>query len=154
MAWQSSTLKIRREVEPSKSEQPGTGLKVSVPISVPKLLRELAVARVDGRYAKLLTGLARTELIVLDDWGMASMADTERRDLYEILEDRTGLRSTIVTSQIPIDKWHQVIGDPTIADAILDRLTSDAYRFDLQGESMRRKKLQLSSQSDQDEDPC
>lgn len=123
-------------------------------LHMPKLLRELAVARVDGRYANLLNGIARTELIVLDDWGMASMADTERRDLYEILEDRTGLRSTIVTSQIPIDKWHQVIGDPTIADAILDRLTSDAYRFDLQGESMRRKKLQLSGQSDQGEELC
>ena len=120
-------------------------------LHMPKLLRELSIARADGRYAKLLAGLARTDLIILDDWGMATMADTERRDLYEILEDRDGLRSTAVTSQLPIDTWHRVIGDPSLADAILDRLTSTAYRIDLQGESMRRKRLQLAGQNSRSE---
>ena len=116
-------------------------------LHLPKLLRELAITKVDGRYPKLLANLAKTDLIMLDDWGMITLSEAERRDLYEILEDRNGLRSTAVTSQLPVDKWHRIIGDPTIADAILDRLISDAYRINLKGESMRSKKLQMSHQS-------
>ncbi len=106
-------------------------------LHLPKLLRELATARGDGRYGKLLATLARIDVLVLDDWGLVPLGDSERRDLYEILEDRHGLRSTIVTSQLPVAKWHRAIGDPTLADAILDRLTSNAYRVELDGESMR-----------------
>ena len=105
-----------------------------------KLMREMAVARGDGSYGKLLASLARTDLLVIDDLGLAPLNDSERRDLYEIIEDRDGLRSTIVTSQLKIDKWHRAIGDPTIADAVLDRLTSNAYRLDLDGESIRPKR--------------
>ena len=108
-------------------------------LHLPKLFRELAAAKGDGRYGPMLGRLARIELLVLDDWGLHPLAEGERRDLYEILEDRHGLRSTIVTSQLPVDAWHHAIGDPTLADAILDRLTSNAYRIELAGESMRRK---------------
>jgi DNA replication protein DnaC len=120
-------------------------------LHLPKLLRELTIAKADGRYPKLLTSLARTDLIVLDDWGLTTLTDADRRDLYEILEDRNGLRSTAVTSQLPVDKWHRAIGDPTIADAILDRLVCDAYRIALTGDSMRRHRLHLAGQQDRDD---
>ncbi len=109
-------------------------------LHLPKLFRELAAARGDGRHGKLLAAYARIDLLVLDDWGLVPFGDTERRDVYEILEDRHGLRSTIVTSQLPVAKWHRTIGDPTLADSILDRLTSNAYRIELDGESMRPKR--------------
>lgn len=104
----------------------------------PRLFRELAVARGDGRYAKMLKTLAKVDLLVLDDWGLARLNTEERGDLLEILEDRCGLRSTIVASQLPVETWHEVIGNPTVADAILDRLVNNAYRISLSGESMRR----------------
>src|SRR5262249_59713666 len=85
-------------------------------------LTELALARGDGRYARILRSLTGVQLLILDDWGLEPLDAGARRDLYEILEERHGRRSTILTSQIPVDKWHAFIGDPTYADAILDRL--------------------------------
>ncbi len=106
---------------------------------VPRLFQALAIARGDGRHARLLKSIERTELLILDDWGLSILTAIERRDLLEILEDRQGRGSTIVTSQLPVDQWHEAIGDPTLADAILDRLVHNAHRLNLKGESMRRK---------------
>ncbi len=104
----------------------------------PRLFDELALARADGTYPKLLARFARTEVFVLDDWGLAPVKDLERRDLLEIMEDRHGLRSTIWTSQLPVAKWHDHLGDPTIADALCDRLLHNAHRVVLQGPSRRK----------------
>ncbi|MCL5270857.1 MAG: IS21-like element helper ATPase IstB [bacterium] len=104
-----------------------------------RLWRELAVARGDGRYLKLLAGLSRTDLIILDDLGTEALGEAERHDLLEILEDRYERRSTLVTSQLPVGHWHQTIGDPTLADAILDRLVHNAHKLALKGESLRKK---------------
>lgn len=112
---------------------------------LPRLLQSLPLARGDGSYAKLMTRLARTEVLLLDDWGLSNLNAEQRRDLLEILEDRHGSRSTIVTSQIPIEKWHDLIGDPTLADAILDRLLHNAYKLKLKGGSMRKKQTQLTA---------
>ncbi len=106
---------------------------------VPRLFEALAIARGDGRHARMLKALARTDLLILDDWGLAVLASTERRDLLEILEDRHGRGSTIVTSQLPVEHWHEAIGDPTLADAILDRLVHNAHRLALAGDSMRKR---------------
>ena len=105
---------------------------------LPRLLEALALARGDGRYGRLLTRLARVQLLILDDWGLAPMTAEQRRDLLEIVDDRHGRASTIVTSQVPVERWHDVIGDPTLADAILDRLIHNAHRLVLKGESMRK----------------
>ena len=105
---------------------------------VPKLFADLALARGDGRYARVMRSLNGAQLLILDDWGLEPLDGSARRDLYEILEERYGRRSTILTSQIPVDKWHEVIGDPTYADAILDRLVHNAHRIDLAGDSLRR----------------
>jgi len=113
-------------------------------VRLPRLLEELGVGRGDGRYAKLLDAFARLDLLVLDDWGIAPLADEQRRDLLEIIEDRHGRKSTLVVSQIPVEKWHGAIGNPTIADAILDRLVHNAYRIALKGDSMRKKKAILT----------
>ena len=107
---------------------------------VPKLLPELALARADGRHRRLLRGLISPQLLILDDWGLEPLDAHARHDLLEILEDRYGRRSTIVTSQVPIELWHHLIGDPTYADAILDRLVHNATRIELTGESLRRKR--------------
>jgi DNA replication protein DnaC len=106
---------------------------------VPRLFEALAIARGDGRYSRLLKTLNRVQLLILDDWGLAVLTAAERRDLLEILDDRHGRASTIVTSQVPVDAWHQVIGDPTLGDAILDRIVHNAHRLQLSGESMRKK---------------
>ena len=103
------------------------------------MLHELAAARADGRYPRLLNSYARTNLLVLDDWGLSPLTDEQRKDLFEILEDRYDIHSTLVTSQLPISKWHQVIGDPSVADALLDRLVHNAHKLTLKGESMRKK---------------
>jgi DNA replication protein DnaC len=105
---------------------------------LPRLFDALALARGDGRHARLLKSLARVELLILDDWGLAPITTEQRRDLLEIMEDRHGRGSTIVTSQIPVEHWHDIIGDPTIADAILDRLVHNAHRLALKGESLRK----------------
>lgn len=105
---------------------------------VPRLFEALAIARGDGRHSRALKALAKVEVLLLDDWGLAVLTQPEREDLLEILEDRHGRSSTIVTSQVPVDQWHAVIGSPTLADAILDRLVHNAHRIELKGESMRR----------------
>lgn len=106
----------------------------------PVLLRNLAVARGDGQYPKLLVSLSKIHVLLIDDWGIEGLNAQSRRDLLEVLEDRYSNRSTVVTSQLPVEQWHDAIGDPTIADAILDRLVHNAYRIDLRGESMRKRK--------------
>jgi DNA replication protein DnaC len=105
---------------------------------VPRLLDALALARGDGRHARLLKTLARADLLILDDWGLAPMTSEQGRDLLEIVDDRHGRGSTIVTSQLPVDDWHDVIADQTIADAVLDRLVHTAHRIALEGESLRK----------------
>jgi DNA replication protein DnaC len=107
---------------------------------VPKLFGDLALARGDGRYPRVLRALGGVQLLILDDWGLEPLDSQSRHDLLEILEERYGRRSTIVTSQLPVDKWHDMIGDPTYADAILDRLVHNAHRVDLTGDSLRRKR--------------
>jgi DNA replication protein DnaC len=104
---------------------------------LPRLFDVLALARGDGHHARLLKSLARVELLILDDWGLAPMTAEQRRDLLEIMEDRHGRGSTMVTSQLPVEHWHEIIGDPTLADAILDRLVHNAHQLAL-GESLRK----------------
>lgn len=107
---------------------------------------ELALARADGSYPRLLVRIARVDVLVLDDWGMTPIRDAERRDMLEIIDDRCGSRATVMTSQIPPQKWHDLVGDPTTADAICDRLLHNAHRIDLKGPSRRKGK----KDSDQD----
>lgn len=109
-----------------------------------KLFEDLALAKGDGRYLKLLKAFAKADLLVLDDYGLIQLGREQRHDLLEILEDRHGLKSTLVTSQLPVDHWHEQIGDPTMADAILDRLVHTAHKIQLTGESMRKKKANLT----------
>lgn len=111
---------------------------------MPRLLQELEIAKADGRYAKILKNLAKADLLLIDDWGLQKFAKEQSHDLLEILEDRHSLKSTLITSQLPIDHWHEIIADPTLADAILDRLVHNAYRINLKGESMRKKKTNLT----------
>ncbi len=106
----------------------------------PKLFRELQNAHADGSLMKLLKKLSRAALIVIDDFGVAAVTGKQYRDLLEILDDQHGLGSTLITSQFPVDEWHGVINDATVADAILDRLVHNAYRLKLEGESMRDPK--------------
>jgi DNA replication protein DnaC len=113
-------------------------------LRISKLFEDLALAKGDGRYLKLLGNIAKTDLLVLDDFGLSPLNQEQRHDLLEILEDRHNIKSTIVTSQLPEDHWHEQIGDPTLADAILDRLVHAAYRIQLKGESMRKKKARLT----------
>lgn len=105
-----------------------------------RLFDELRLARADGTYPRLLARIARMDVLVIDDWGLAPLQDVERRDLLEIMEDRYDLRSTIWTSQLPIAKWHDHVADPSIADAICDRLLHNAHRIELHGPSRRRVK--------------
>lgn len=105
---------------------------------VPRILHDLHIARADGSYSKELNRMAKTDVLILDDWGLAQPSDSERRDILEILEDRSGRRSTIVTSQLPVDKWHDYIGDPTLADSILDRLVHNSHRIALKGKRSMR----------------
>jgi DNA replication protein DnaC len=102
-----------------------------------RLLEELRIAHATGGFARRLGQLARVDLLVLDDWGLQKLASSERNDLLEVLEDRSGKRSTAVTSQVPVESWHEVVGSPTLADAILDRLLSNAHRLKLTGETLR-----------------
>jgi len=112
-------------------------------LRLPRLFEELRLAKADGRYGKLMLSYAKTDLLILDDWGLTPMTDPQRRDLLELLEDRYGKRSTIVTSQLPVQAWHEAIGDPTLADAILDRLVHNAYKLELKGDSMRKHAISL-----------
>ncbi|MBA3587569.1 IS21-like element helper ATPase IstB [Methylibium sp.] len=106
---------------------------------LPRLFAELELAHGDGRFPRLFRSLVRADLLILDDWGPDRLTASQRRDLMEIVEDRYGAGSTLVTSQLPVDAWHEVVGEPTFADAILDRLVHNAYRLDLDGPSMRKR---------------
>lgn len=114
---------------------------------VPRLNDELILAHADGTYPRLLARLARTDLLVLDDWGLAPLRDQDRRDILEIVEDRYATRSTILTSQMPVEHWHDQIGDATIADAICDRLLHNAHRIVLEGPSWRKKVARSDAQT-------
>jgi DNA replication protein DnaC len=105
---------------------------------MPRLIEELALAHADGTYSRLLGRLAKVDVLVLDDWGIAPLRDQERRDMLEIVEDRHGARATIVTSQLPVENWHDYVGDPTIADALLDRVVHTAHRIKLKGPTRRK----------------
>ena len=107
---------------------------------LPRLLAELRLAHADGRYLKLMAALAKVEVLVLDDWGLAVLDDERRRDLLEVLDERYQTRATVVTSQLPVAHWHDALGDPTLADAILDRLVHHAHPLPLNGESLRKLK--------------
>ena len=107
---------------------------------IPKLFADLALAHVDGRYPRLMRALGGVKLLILDDWGLEPLNAQQRHDLMEILEERYGRGATLITSQVPVDRWHDVIGDPTYADAILDRLVHNAHRVSLTGDSLRRAK--------------
>lgn len=105
---------------------------------LPRLLQEMALARADGSYPKVLSRLAKTDLLILDEWGMVSFNDMQGRDLLELVDDRYQLRSTIIVGQIPVEHWHQLLPDPTVADAILDRMVHNAHKIKLDGDSMRK----------------
>lgn len=105
---------------------------------VPRLIDELAVSRADGSYGKLLARFGRTAVLILDDWGLTPLGDAGRRDLLEVIEERHGQRSTVVLSQLPVNLWHKYIGEPMVADAILDRLLHNAHKLELKGGSMRK----------------
>jgi DNA replication protein DnaC len=109
---------------------------------IPRLFSDLALARGDGRYARLMRALGGVKLLILDDWGLEPLTAEQRHDMLEIVEDRYGRGATLVTSQIPVDRWHDLMGDPTLADAILDRIVHNAHRIQLRGESLRKKKAQ------------
>ena len=116
----------------------------SLYIRAPRLFHDVAIARADGSYAKLMNKLTKTKLLLIDDLGLAPMTDPERRDLLEVVEDRHGLCSTIIASQLPTESWHENIGDLTIADALLDRLIHNAHKINLKGDSMRKKSSALT----------
>ncbi len=107
-------------------------------VRTPRLFDELRIARGDGSYGKRLSVLAKTDLLILDDWGLAPLGQAERNDLLEVLDDRVGTRSTAITSQLPVEHWHAYLNDPTLADAILDRVLHAAHKVGLVGESLRK----------------
>ena len=114
---------------------------------VPRLFADLELAHGDGRFARLFRTLVKADLLILDDWGPDRLTAGSRRDLMEIVEDRHGRGSTLITSQLPLDKWHDIIGEPTFADAILDRIVHNSYRLELDGPSMRKLKANEQAQS-------
>ena len=114
----------------------------------PRLFHELAVARHDGRYLKLMSSLGKCEVLILDDFLLSSISRDEQRELLEIIEDRYGRRSTIVTSQLPIKAWHDAMQDPTMADAILDRLVHNGHKIELKGDSMRKRQSSLDRKTE------
>lgn len=113
-------------------------------LRVPRLFEDLAMARLDGRFPRVVDKLARVHLLVLDDWGTHSLNNQQRLDLLEIFEERYRRKSTLITAQLPVAKWHDMIGEPTIADAILDRIVHNAHRITLEGDSMRKRKSSRS----------
>jgi DNA replication protein DnaC len=115
---------------------------------VPRLLQEIAVSRLDGRYAKLIASISKCEVLILDDLLISPLTREEQRELLEIVEERYDRKATIVTSQLPVKAWHDAMQDPTLADAILDRLVHNAYKLELKGESMRRKRSMLDQKAE------
>jgi len=114
-------------------------------VRLSRLFQDLDIGRADGRYAKMMLQLAKTDVLVMDDWGLAVLSDQHRRDLLEILDDRYNLRATIITSQLPIAHWHEAVGDPTLADAILDRVVHNSYKINISGNSMRKEREKLTN---------
>jgi DNA replication protein DnaC len=114
-------------------------------VRLPRLFQDFAAARASGEYAKLLASLSRVDVLALDDWGLAPLSGDQRRDFLELVEDRYGAKSLIMTSQLPVDKWFDVVGDATVADAILDRIVHRSHRLDLRGESVRRKQARAGT---------
>ena len=110
----------------------------------PRLFDELETAHADGRFPRVFKALTKAQLLILDDWGPDRLNANQRRDLMEIVEDRYGSGSTLITSQLPLNTWHEVIGEPTFADAILDRLVHNAHRLELEGQSFRKKNAKLN----------
>ena len=110
-----------------------------------RLMPELTMARANGSYTKRMEQLAKMDVLILDDWGLVSLNQEQRRDLLEVLDDRHDKKATIVTSQLPLKLWHENINDNMLADAILDRLIHQAYRLELKGDSMRKIKSQLTA---------
>jgi DNA replication protein DnaC len=123
-------------------------------LRVPRLFENLAMARLDGRFPRLVDRLARVQLLVLDDWGTHSLNDQQRLDLLEIFEERYRRKSTLITAQLPVAQWHDMIGEPTIADAILDRIVHNAHRISLEGESMRKPKPHLTNAENEETNPA
>src|SRR5688500_12280009 len=115
---------------------------------LPRLIEELQLARGDGRFLRVLKKLSRVDLLVLDDWGLARLSVSHQTDMLELLDDRHQCRSTIVTSQVPVENWHEAMADPTLADAILDRLVHNAHHIKLKGESMRKHNARLQIEED------
>ena len=113
-------------------------------VRLPRLLDDVALARVDGRYPSLMAGLAKTQVLLLDDWGLSVLTEEQRRQVLEIIEDRYSLRPTIITSQVPVDNWYDIIGESTLADAIMDRIVNGAYKLDLKGPSRRKDRARLT----------
>ena len=107
---------------------------------MPRLFEDLALARLDGSFPRLIDKLAKVQLLVMDDWGAHQLNDKQHLDLFEIFEERYRRKSTLITAQLPVAQWHDMIGDPTLADAILDRVVHNAHRISLQGDSMRKIK--------------
>jgi DNA replication protein DnaC len=116
-------------------------------LRVPRLFKQLRIAHGDGSYAGLMNQLLKTGLLILDDWGIQKIGTVQRNDLMEVIKDRHGRRSTLIASQLPVDQWHEYIGEATLADAILDRLLHGAHRLNLRGESMRKTVAPLTDQS-------
>lgn len=108
------------------------------------LVEDLTIARADGRYRSLMHAYARTDMLVLDDWGLIGMTEDERRIIFDVIEDRAEVKSTIIVSQIPIEKWHTIIGDLTLGDALLDRIVHSSHKIILKGDSLRKKNKPLS----------
>ena len=109
-------------------------------LRAPRLFDDLVLAKADGRYRKILASYARLDLLVIDDWGLAPLTEEQSHDILEVLEERNELRSTLIASQLPIEKWHKTIGNPTVGDAILDRLVHNSHKIALKGDSMRKKR--------------
>lgn len=114
-------------------------------VRLTRLFQELDIGRADGRYAKMMRQFAKADVLIMDEWGLAVLTDQHRRDLLEILDDRYNMRATIITSQLPIAHWHEAVGDPTLADAILDRVVHNAYKINLSGKTMRKEIEKLTT---------
>lgn len=117
---------------------------------VPRLIHELQLAKGDGSFQRLLSRWAKTDVLILDDWGLAPLAAPDRHDLLEVIEDRHAEHSTVIAGQLPIKDWHKYIGDPAVADAALDRIVHSAHRINLKGESMRKKRSTLTKEENSD----
>lgn len=117
---------------------------------VPRILSEMQIARGDGSLPRLLSRWAKTDVLILDDWGLAPLGTQHRHDLLEVIEDRHGERSTIIAAQLPLKDWHKYIGDPAVADAALDRIVHSAHHITMKGESMRKRRSKLTPQSDEE----